>query len=275
MSHHGAEYHNQSGRDSDPRGRDSDPRGRDSDPRGSHSHERHRSGSSGRNATKHVNGRNQDHHDHRGQEYQGQRGQEYHGQRGQGNHGQRGQEYPGQKEQERFAPHDQKGQNYPAQYRGNQRGGNWNRGQPQSYRGNPNREYGRGRGSYNNDQQYDNSYSQGAQHPYPAGQQSYYGPSGGQQYVQPAQGHYSQGDRGQYNQRRQQTEGYGFRQQRSRVGSPVQRHTRKEGRKEGRVYLTTHSTHFIYGYMASDIWLRTILIVRKETRCHHIGYSFR
>ena len=37
-------------------------------------------------------------------------------------------------------------------------------------------------------------------------------------------------------------------------------------------YLTTHSTHFIYGYMASDIWLRTILIVRKETRCPHIGY---
>ena len=29
-------------------------------------------------------------------------------------------------------------------------------------------------------------------------------------------------------------------------------------------YLMTHSTHFIYGYMASDIWLRTILIVRKE-----------
>ena len=40
-------------------------------------------------------------------------------------------------------------------------------------------------------------------------------------------------------------------------------------------YLTTHSTHFIYGYMASDIWLRTILIVRRETRCRHIGYSFR
>ena len=38
-------------------------------------------------------------------------------------------------------------------------------------------------------------------------------------------------------------------------------------------YLTTHSTHFIYCYMASDIWLRTILIVRKETRCRHIGYS--
>ena len=27
--------------------------------------------------------------------------------------------------------------------------------------------------------------------------------------------------------------------------------------------------------MASDIWLMTILIVRKETRCRHIGYSFR
>ena len=47
-----------------------------------------------------------------------------------------------------------------------------------------------------------------------------------------------------------------------------------EGRKE-MFYLTTHSTHFIYGYMASDIWLWTILIVRKETRCCHICYSFR
>ena len=34
--------------------------------------------------------------------------------------------------------------------------------------------------------------------------------------------------------------------------------------KEEVFYLTTHSTHFIYSYMASDIWLRTILIVRKE-----------
>ena len=40
-------------------------------------------------------------------------------------------------------------------------------------------------------------------------------------------------------------------------------------------YLTTHSTHFIYGDMASDIWLRTILIVRTDTRCRHIGYSYR
>ena len=37
-----------------------------------------------------------------------------------------------------------------------------------------------------------------------------------------------------------------------------------EGKKE-MFYLTTHSTQFIYGYMASDIWLRTSLIVRKET----------
>ena len=29
-------------------------------------------------------------------------------------------------------------------------------------------------------------------------------------------------------------------------------------------YLTMHSTHFIYGYMASAIWLRTILIVGRE-----------
>ena len=27
--------------------------------------------------------------------------------------------------------------------------------------------------------------------------------------------------------------------------------------------------------MVSDIWLRTILIVRKEIRCCHIGYSYR
>ena len=45
-------------------------------------------------------------------------------------------------------------------------------------------------------------------------------------------------------------------------------------REREMLYLTTHSTHFIYGYMGSDIWLRTILIVRKETRCRHIGYSY-
>ena len=49
----------------------------------------------------------------------------------------------------------------------------------------------------------------------------------------------------------------------------------KREREREMFSLTTHSTHFIYGYMVSDIWLRTILIVRKETRCRHIGYSFR
>ena len=29
-------------------------------------------------------------------------------------------------------------------------------------------------------------------------------------------------------------------------------------------YLTMYSTHFIYGYMVSDIWLRTIQIEKKE-----------
>ena len=58
-------------------------------------------------------------------------------------------------------------------------------------------------------------------------------------------------------------------------GEGVALHQYKWEREREMFYLTTHSTHFIYGYMASDIWLRTILIVRKETRCHHIGYSYR
>ena len=33
----------------------------------------------------------------------------------------------------------------------------------------------------------------------------------------------------------------------------VKDHSDSKGRKE-MFYLTTHSTHFIYGYMASDIW---------------------
>ena len=40
-------------------------------------------------------------------------------------------------------------------------------------------------------------------------------------------------------------------------------------------YLTTHSTHFIYGFLASDIWYRTIQIAREETHFCHIGYSFQ
>ena len=38
------------------------------------------------------------------------------------------------------------------------------------------------------------------------------------------------------------------------------------GRKEGNILFKTHSIHFIYDYMVSDIWLKTILIERKETR---------
>ena len=40
-------------------------------------------------------------------------------------------------------------------------------------------------------------------------------------------------------------------------------------------YLTTHSTPFIYGYMSSDIWQSTTHIVREETRCCNMGYSFQ
>ena len=43
-----------------------------------------------------------------------------------------------------------------------------------------------------------------------------------------------------------------------------QRKKERKKRKREMFYLTTHSTHFIYGYMASDIWLRTILIVREK-----------
>ena len=74
---------------------------------------------------------------------------------------------------------------------------------------------------------------------------------------------------------------YIFKSDRDSLANPMTKEPRlanakviyMEGRKEI-FYLTTHSTHFIYGYIASDIWLRTILIVRKETRCRHIGYSF-
>ena len=39
---------------------------------------------------------------------------------------------------------------------------------------------------------------------------------------------------------------------------------------EGRYCLTSHSTHFSYGYMASDT-----AIMSEETRfCHILGYSF-
>ena len=36
-------------------------------------------------------------------------------------------------------------------------------------------------------------------------------------------------------------------------------------------YLTMHSTRIIYGYMV----LRTTQIVKEETYCHHMDYSFQ
>ena len=45
--------------------------------------------------------------------------------------------------------------------------------------------------------------------------------------------------------------------------------------KKWYTYLTTHSRHFIYGYIASGIWYRTTQLAREETRYCHIGYSFR
>ena len=39
-------------------------------------------------------------------------------------------------------------------------------------------------------------------------------------------------------------------------------------------YLTTHSTHFIYGYMASDM-VKDHSDSEKGNPCRHIGYSFR
>ena len=46
------------------------------------------------------------------------------------------------------------------------------------------------------------------------------------------------------------------------------------GRKE-MFCLTTHSTHLYYGYMASNIWERTSQLAKEETRCRHMGCSFR
>ena len=37
-------------------------------------------------------------------------------------------------------------------------------------------------------------------------------------------------------------------------------------RRKEMFYLMMHSTHFIYCYMTSDIWLRTILIVRNPDK---------
>ena len=46
-------------------------------------------------------------------------------------------------------------------------------------------------------------------------------------------------------------------------------------RKEGNVLFNDAlNTFYFTGYMASDILRRTIQIVRQETHCRHMGYSF-
>ena len=73
------------------------------------------------------------------------------------------------------------------------------------------------------------------------------------------------------------TEGWGPPTTRSETGYPVRglRAGLPHSKGKEMVYLMMHLTHFIYGYMASDIWWRTTQIVREETRCCHMGYSFR
>ena len=48
-------------------------------------------------------------------------------------------------------------------------------------------------------------------------------------------------------------------------------------RKEGNVLFNDalNTLNFSYGNKASDIWSRTTQIMKEETRCRHIGYSFR
>ena len=48
-----------------------------------------------------------------------------------------------------------------------------------------------------------------------------------------------------------------------------------EDRKEDNVLFNDILNTFYLRLNVSDLWLRTILIVRKETCCRHIGYSFR
>ena len=48
----------------------------------------------------------------------------------------------------------------------------------------------------------------------------------------------------------------------------------KEGRKEIVFFLTTFSTHLIYGCMMSDVWERSVQVAREETRWCHMGYFF-
>ena len=49
----------------------------------------------------------------------------------------------------------------------------------------------------------------------------------------------------------------------------------REGKEGNVLFNNALNTFYLRLYGVRDIWLRTILIVRKETRCRHIGYSFQ
>ena len=46
------------------------------------------------------------------------------------------------------------------------------------------------------------------------------------------------------------------------------------GKERNVLFNDALNTFYFYGYMASDICQRTIPIVRKETFCRHMDYSF-
>ena len=52
-----------------------------------------------------------------------------------------------------------------------------------------------------------------------------------------------------------------------------ERERERERERDNVLFNDTLNT-FSYGYMAPDIWLRTIMIGIKETHCCHMGYVF-
>ena len=62
----------------------------------------------------------------------------------------------------------------------------------------------------------------------------------------------------------------------TQVSQVCQRSTRTHSEQEReRNVLFNDALNTFYLRLYGVIWLRTILIVRKETRCRHIGYSYR
>ena len=59
----------------------------------------------------------------------------------------------------------------------------------------------------------------------------------------------------------------------SPITSPYHQHLKHKQRERERNVLFNDTLNTFY--LRLDIWLRTIMIVRKETRCRHIGYSYQ